>query len=158
MTGAEHIHLGGGCPAPTLVNGAGNRNCDADAQYSSQIILAQLWDSSANTYTSNGGTPAVGPNLFNYTYVYNNTACSSGTCSYTNNSSAAATFPGNSVSGSFKAFFNATFTHSDRYWVILGIYIETLEFIVGYPNSTATASVNMATLGNFVQISEIKIV
>ncbi|HZY69579.1 MAG TPA: hypothetical protein VFF67_01180 [Thermoplasmata archaeon] len=156
MSGNQMVHIGGVCPP--VAGGSGSSNCAEYTQYSSQITVAQLWDSTTNTYMSNGGTPTYGPALYNYTYAYNDTSCSSGTCTYTNHSVAGSSFPGNTVSASFTAYFNATFNHTHRYWVLLGIYIQAYEMIQGYPNSYTVASINMATFGNSFSVPAVKVV
>ncbi|HZY69491.1 MAG TPA: hypothetical protein VFF67_00740 [Thermoplasmata archaeon] len=156
MSGTQAVHIGGRCPA--VVGGSGSSNCAINAQYSSQITYARLWDATTNTYTANGGIPTYGPNLYNYTYDYNYTSCSSGTCTYSNYSAVVSTFAGNTVSAALTAYFNATFNNTHRYWVLLGIYIEATEFIQGYPNSWAVATINMATFGNSFAVGPIKVV
>lgn len=156
MSGTQAVHIGGKCPA--VVGGSGSSNCAINAQYSSQFTYAKIWDATTNTLLGVTSNNPYGPNFYNYTYDYNRTTCSSGTCTYSNYSAVVSTFPGNTVSTVFTAYFNYTFNHTHRYWVELGIYIEATEFIQGYPNSSASATINMATFGNLFGVGPIKVV
>ncbi|HZY69521.1 MAG TPA: hypothetical protein VFF67_00890 [Thermoplasmata archaeon] len=162
MSGSNHVHIGGVCPAPVLANGNGNMNCDAYAQYASQMGgtsgggPSKLWDQTTNTYVS--GSPGTGPNLYNYTWDYNRTTCSSGTCTYSNYSASVSTFSGNTVSATYTAYFNSTFTNTHKYWVIVGIYLEVTGDVVGYPHSTSSSTLDMAGLGGYFAVTSIKVV
>ena len=153
---ANVLTLGGVCPAPKLIHGNGSSYCSA---YSDAYIYGYnyLIDTTNGTYF---GSSTYWGGASNYTSMYNDTYCYSFTCSYYNSSYGT---PGSSSGSiSFTWWFNGTMAKSHHYAVVAYIYGSAYASIYGYPNggypkSSASAMVNMATLGHGAKLTSITI-
>lgn len=156
FAGAQMAKIGGTCPMPHLdVNGNGNENCLILSQWGLGGSTSYLLDATNNTVVN---SPTTFPNLYNYTYDYNRTSCSSFKCSYSNSTTAGATLVGNSLSTTFTWFFNSTMVKTHQYWAIVTLSGGAQSFVYEYPASTASASLNFATFGNGLNITSVKVV
>lgn len=157
-SGARSIHLGGPCPAVRLdANGNGQESCSISAQFCFSFCiggsLPYLWDSTNNTYVYSGTSFPVSNN---YTYLSNYTSCSAFKCTYSNS-----TYSGiapNSVNTVFTWYFNSTMVKTHRYWAVITFSSFAYSEVQNYPRSTASASFNIGSLGNGLNLTSIAIV
>lgn len=158
FTASFSYHLGGRCPAVHLdANGNGQENCGIIAQWCFSICIygsyPYLWDQTNNTYTYDN---VYFPFHNNYTYIYNQTSCSSKVCSYNNGSSATSASP--KVNTLFTWYFNSTMVKSHRYWAVILFSGFAYSSVQNYPASTASASLNFGSLGNGFNVTSVKVV
>ncbi|HEV2173913.1 MAG TPA: hypothetical protein VGR71_10110, partial [Nitrospira sp.] len=112
-----------------------------------------LWDATNNTYVYSSTNMR---SYDNYTYIYNNTVCSSFTCTNYNGSNSL-NAP-SSVNTNFTWYFNSTMVKSHHYWAVIMFTGWASSTIQGFPKSTASASLNIATFGNGLNITSVNVV
>ncbi|HZY69538.1 MAG TPA: hypothetical protein VFF67_00975 [Thermoplasmata archaeon] len=158
FTANETVHLGGLCP-PVVLNtyGNGQQYCTIQALYYFQQNYAYIDDKTTNTWISPTGAQS-GPLLWGESYGYNDTTCSSNSCSYSNYSLRnTTTLVGNAVNTSWDMAFNTTFTATHHYLLLLSFNIEAGGEIQGYPKTTAVTWINVATFGNHFGVNFVSV-
>ena len=149
---SQKMSVGGVCPAVKIsATGYGSSYCDASSEaYVSGY--AYLVDTTNGTYFY---STSYWSGFFNYSSQYNDTYCYNFNCSYYNSSyGAPSTFSG---STSHTWWFNGTMVKSHKYVLITYVYGGASAYLYGYPKSSASAMVNLATLGNGAKLSSISV-
>jgi len=152
LTDSQKMTVGGVCPAVKLNSlGAGYSYCDASSEaYVSGY--AYLVDVTNGTYFY---STTYWSGLFNYSSQYNDTYCYNFNCtSYNYTYGTPSTFSG---SASHTWYFNGTMVKSHHYVLIAYMYGGASAYLYGFPKSTASAMVNMATLGNGAKLTGISV-
>lgn len=147
---SESYNVLGKCPAPKLVNKNGSSYCSAEAEFE-VYAYGYLIDLTNNTYTSSA---TYFPVVFNYSYQYNDTSCyyTSGCSSYNYSYGKPVT---GAVSKSFTWYFNLTANKTHAYDVEIYVSTYTYASVALYPRSSATAYINMGTLGNGYKVTQV---
>lgn len=158
FTAVTSYHIGGVCPPVHLdANGNGQENCGVETQWCfSQCFHGPspyLWDQTNNTFVFDN---TYFPSHNNYTYVYNQTSCSSFMCTYNNGTTNVRA--ASSVNTVFTWYFNSTMVKSHRYWAVILFSGFAFSEITNYPASTAAASFNLATFGDGLNVTSVKVV
>lgn len=137
--GSQSIALRGNCPRVTVssTTGNGSRICDLGAEVglSAFAYLEDLTNGSifypANLWLGNT----------TYSYVYNDTYCTTFSCVNYNGTGSFGTNFSRSFSVSF--WINATLSLLDRYDLITGVSGFSYAWVDGYPRSSARATLDL---------------
>jgi len=152
LADSQAMSVGGKCPAVKIsATGYGSSYCDASAEaYISGYAYFVDITNGTYFYSSNYWS-----GFFNYSSQYNDTYCYNFNCSYYNSSyGAPSSFSG---STSHTWWFNGTMVKTHHYVLITYVYGGADAYLYGYPASSATASVNLATLGNGAKLTSISV-
>jgi hypothetical protein len=151
--GSARMTLGGSCRPPTVnpTSGYGASFCFLEAS-ASIFAFAYLVDLTNGSYFY----PSNYLNAFQeFNYSSNDTYCYSFTCySYNYSYSYGAPFAGSTT---FTWSINGTLDHSDRYVVLTYVSTQIVAEVQGYPNSTATSSLDMRSPGHGATLNSIVI-
>lgn len=151
LTAGEHAAAAKPCPAPALTTGFSQSFCALNALFDFGIFT-DLYDSTNNTYFSPGNFSQI----YNWTYVYNYTYCYLGTCSNTN-SSTGGPATGVAVTAPFTYRINGVFARSHAYVLAMMISMHVDAEAVGFPASSAFATLSLHHGSSHTQLNSILI-